>query len=395
MLTSNIIINDGTKVIAGSLNGEKFNVTFTEELATGLKEFQDSFEDVETQEAYAEWTEGVKLLLAAKDTEDIITTACADLAKDPKTGYYFMKVEGKVSKKAVPESLVAVILESIEKDIDPTPIVKAWTRFLRNPNFSAKKAEIFAKYITTTIVDQDEVDRLVEEEGLKREMAVIRATYNDVAITQEGLLVTKKYAQLLTKGWTIDSETNKPVKKDLFPKAPDTIDQITGEVTVGKTQFPEFAEELTFLPPMQGTSGDEFTCGTVLGHSIKVGQRHTLPEWSMVNCNDDRSCVKGLHVGGWNYVASYKGLNCQLLDCFVDPMEIGAICDVYQGSDGAIRVREYFVFGAVEGKTKGIYHSSKYAAKKDKEWAAFKLEAIENANKRMAQLKEESEALGL
>ena len=82
---------------------------------------------------------------------------------------------------------------------------------------------------------------------------------------------------------------------------------------------------------------------------------------------------------GWNYVSSYKSLKCQLLECFVDPAEIGAICDINH-SDGAIRVREYFVYGAVAGRTKGIYHSSTYAKMKDEEWEEYKRLAVEEAN---------------
>jgi hypothetical protein len=90
---------------------------------------------------------------------------------------------------------------------------------------------------------------------------------------------------------------------------------------------------------------------------------------------------------GLQYVASYKSLNCQLLDCFVDPAEIGAICDLnYSGSDGAIRVKEYYVYKASTGRTKGIYHSSKYAAMKDAEWENYKKEAVDNANKIQAEI---------
>lgn len=286
-------------------------------------------------------------------------------------------------------------MESVEKDIDPTPIVKAWVRFLRNRNFTNYKAAKFADYITSLIVDMEEVNRLMEEEGYSKDSAVERATYNDVAITQEGLLVTKKYARLLTEGWEIDQETNKAVKKSLYKKEDDKINMQTGVITKGKDILPEFTEELFFEPPLMGTGGDAFLSGDDEGHMIAVGKKHTLKEWSMVNTNDDTSCVKGLHVGGWNYVSCYKSLNCQLLECFVDPMEIGAICDVREGSDGAIRVREYFVFGAVEGRTKGIYHSSKYAAMKDAEWDEFKKEAVENANKKVKDFTESVDSIGL
>lgn len=49
---------------------------------------------------------------------------------------------------------------------------------------------------------------------------------------------------------------------------------------------------------------------------------------------------------------------------------------MYFVCDGALREKEYFIYGAVEGRTKGIYHSSKYAAIKDTEWEAFKAEAV-------------------
>jgi len=85
---------------------------------------------------------------------------------------------------------------------------------------------------------------------------------------------------------------------------------------------------------------------------------------------------------GLQYVQSYKSLNCQLLDCFVDPADIGAICgmDDFMDSDGAIRVKEYYIYKAAVGRTKGIYHSSKYAEMKDEEWLAYKKETIEKAN---------------
>lgn len=62
---------------------------------------------------------------------------------------------------------------------------------------------------------------------------------------------------------------------------------------------------------------------------------------------------------------------------FVDPAEIGAICDLEKGTDGAIRAKSYFVYGASIGKNRSMYHSSNYAELKDKEWEDYKAKAIE------------------
>ena len=97
---------------------------------------------------------------------------------------------------------------------------------------------------------------------------------------------------------------------------------------------------------------------------------------------------------GFRYVQSYKSLNCQLLECFVDPAEIGAICDLNDYSDGAMRVREYFINGSVGSRTKGIYHSSTYAQMKDAEWLEYKAKAVEAANKAVEKLQEKMDNLG-
>jgi hypothetical protein len=377
MLTLNVT----NSRINGILDGKNFNVPFDEDVYQDLLVAQSSYEDINTQEEYAEWVDEVKAILEDDDNEEnIITTVCDDLMYDSKKGFYYLKTEkGTVSNIPVPQKLVNVILESVEKGINPTPVVKAWTRFLRNPNFTEHKADLFADYITALVVDEEECDTLVLDEGYSEDKAEELSTYNDVQITQEGLIVAKKYATLITEGWVIDKETNKAVKAPLF-KTTKEVDQFSGEVTE-TTEYPDFVEELTYEPSMQGRSGDAFYCGDKKDHIIKVGEIHKLDDWSQVNCDDNQTCVKGLHVGGIRYVQSYGGGNRQLLECFVDPSEIGAICDVSPFSDGAMRVKEYFIYGAVEGRTKGIYHSSKYASKKDEEWEEMKKAAIEQSNK--------------
>jgi hypothetical protein len=388
MLTLNVITQADEPRIAGSIDGEVFNAAYEVGVFEELKKYQDEYESLEDYDAYEAWVAKVKDYLEQLEKVDPIAELSDYLKMDTKTGRIYLKAKGKVGKTSIPKLLADKILESADKGISPDPIAKAWTRFVnRNPYFSHDKAERFAKYVTATIVDYEEVAKLTFEGGFTPEKAIAKATYNDVAITQEGLIVTKRYARLLTKGWKIDPETNEAVKVDLYPVTK-TVDQFSGEVQT-EIQFPDYAEELTFEPPVMGRSGDAFYCGETKDHLIRVGQVHKLENWDQINTDDYNCCVKGLHVGGMKYVQGYKSLNAQLLECFVDPAEIGAIVNIDdQGSDGAIRVKEYFVYGAGELRNKGLYHSSKYAALKDAEWEEEVQKAIEKTDEMLENLKD-------
>ena len=295
MLTYNIMGSGDDQRITGVVDNKVFNVIFNNELLTSLKTFQQELENIDEVSAYEAWVDRVVNTIDEANTVDLVTQVCDDLILDKKTGNYYVKVGDVVSKHAVPQPLVTVILESAEKQIDPTPIVKAWIRFLRNPNFTTTKAELFAKYITTVILDTEEIDMLMQEEGYTYEKAAIKSQYRDVTITNEGLLVTKKYSRLLTKGWVIDPDTNEAVLEDLY-KTNKTVDKFSGEVTE-EVSYPEFTEELTFEPPVYGRGGDAFFCGDVEDHVMRVGNIIKLRDWSMVNTDDTQNYVKGLHVG--------------------------------------------------------------------------------------------------
>jgi len=104
------------------------------------------------------------------------------------------------------------------------------------------------------------------------------------------------------------------------------------------------------------------------GHHIRVGCLHYLPSWDQVDCNDNHSCVKGLHCGGLNYIQGYQSEGTVTHNIFIDPSDIGAIIGTGYGNDGAMRVRRYFVHSSFAGVNKNIYHSSKFAAMTDGEY---------------------------
>lgn len=364
-----IIVNRIGDSITGSINGEAFGVTFSQEKYDALLDAQKRANDVETMEELNIILDEARGL-ARETYKELVEHKTPYLYVNRGTGKFFLKIgEGdnsRVSNQPLPEPFVNRIIQSVEKGIDVLPLVKCWARFLRNPKYSEKKAWRFANYINKTYVDTKLATELIDKQGVSYDVAKERATGYQTPITQEGLICTYKVsAEVLTK-YALDKDGNKTT----VARYSKSIDEETGEISTG---LPEFVEDRVFQPAVQGDRGDAFYCDDVLGHRIKVGQRHRLESWDQVNCNDDSSCVKGLHCGNLDYIRGYQHDGTETHNVFVDPMFIGAVTD--DGS-GAIRVLEYFVHSSFAGVNRGIYHSSKYAAVTDAEYAKLFEEAV-------------------
>jgi len=357
-----LLINKLGERLSGIIGEVKYNVLFTEELYTALKAQEDAFEAAETMED-AKAILAATLPLVQTTVSEIVTTACKELVFNSKTNRYYLKSRGVVSSIPVPKILVDWIIESIEKKIDYIPVVYAWTRFLRNPYFTNEKAERFAKFLTSTVVDSKERDRLITEDGLSLEVATERATFRDVSLTKTGLISTYKYGRVIfTK---FDKETGERV--DRYTKV---YDEESGKVSI---TLPEWAEDYALEPPIMGQGGDPVTInGTEVVHRIKVGGIHTL-NWNQVNTSNDQMSA-GLWIGGLSYIKAYDAPDRLLMNCFVDPANIASF---YHGANfDALKVREYFVHSAVFAPNKNLYRESSYDAHTTKEWEKLRSEAI-------------------
>lgn len=360
--------------ITGSVKGKSFGVAYSPEKFKQLQELAGFVNEATT---VADYTTAAQSFLDAtvEDFTTTVETACPNIHVNKATGEFFLKQGDKVSVHAMPKSFAARVLESVEKGIDVSPMIKFWTRTLRNPYFSPKKAKKICNYVAKTYVDYELVNTLQDEHGVSKEVAQERATSIQTPITMEGLLCTYKVSTELLKKFTLDADGNK-VLVDRYVTTK-SIDEDSGVVT-STTATPEYVEERVFEPAVMGTGGDEFYCGDKLGHQIKVGQRHYLAEWSQVNTDDNHSCVKGLHVGNLDYIKGYQNSGTVTHQTFVDPMYIGAVTN--DGS-GALRVKEYFTYDSFAGVLKSLYHSSTYAAMTDAAWEVMRTEAIASANK--------------
>lgn len=377
-----LTVNKQKNVLSGLIGNTKYSIEYNSEIHQELLALENRYESATSMEQVKQIIEEAQKVLDGIGNSPVMKQLGEYLVHDVKSDKYFLQSNGVKSSIALPQVLVDRIIEAIEKEIDFLPMVKAWMWFLKNKNFSLAKAHKFAKYITTRYVDYELKAKLIDE-GYSEEKAKEMATFTDVAITKNGLIQTYKYVSIKYKKFNSTSG-------DQDDRYAVTYDEETGEA---KVNLPEWAEEYYLIPPVMGDSGDAFYAGEDLGHRVVVGKVHELKDWSQVNCDDRTSCVKGLHLGGRAYIQGYGGKTNLLLNCFVNPMHIGAFTD--DGS-GAIRVKSYFVHSACFAENKSFYNESTYLEHSNKEWEDIRAEAIKESEskiKQILQLQEEINAL--
>jgi len=366
MITLNVIDD----VISGSYGDKNFSVTYSKELYESMMVLKGLADDAVSMAEYQDTLQKFAKL-AVEDYTKTIETECEHIHVNKATGQFFLKSNGVVSSYPMPQALVDRIFESIDKGLSFLPLVKMWTRWLRNPilrkkGVDADFSERFFNFVNLKYVHPKLKEELMEEHGLSEEVADRRATMYQMKVTSEGLLNGYKVSREIMHKF--DRETGEQV--DRYKR---TFNPDTGEIE--GNGLPEHVEDRLFEPAVMGSGGDAFYCEGVNGygspqHFIKVGCRHRLPDWSHVDTNDNRSCVKGLHLGGLKYIACYSG---EIHNIFVDPMHIGAVPD---DNTGAIRCLEYFVHSSLVGVNGSIYHSSTYAEMTDAQWADMRIEAV-------------------
>jgi len=371
MITINVIDDK----ISGSYGETPFCVNFDEKVYKQMQELADMANKAVTMEEYERALRSFAPL-AAMDYTQTIESECEFIHINKGTGEFFLKHNGVVSSIPMPEALVNRIFESIDKGITFDPLVKMWTRWLRNPilrkktrrGFGMDFSTRFFNFVNMQYVHPQLKKELMEEHGLSEEVAERRAAMYQMKITNEGLLNGYKVStEILDK---YNTETG-----ELEPRYKRTFNPDTGEID--SDGMPENVEDRLFEPSVMGQGGDPFFCEGTNGyggtprHFIKVGCTHRLASWDQVDTNDLRSCVKGLHVGGLKYISWYTG---EIHNVFIDPMHIGAVPD---DQDGAIRCLQYFVHSSLAGVNGSIYHSSTYAAQTDEEWDKMRAEAVQ------------------
>jgi hypothetical protein len=359
-----IKVNRIGNMISGSCNGVPYSVAYTDVKWQLMKELENKARNATTI-AELKYLVDQFQVLTQENYGDFVETKSPYIKVNKDNNKFYLQYNGVISNKAMPNDLAKKIILAVEKNVDILPLVKMWVRFLHNPNYTDKKAEKLVWYISVKYTNEDRVRYLMDKNGLSEVVAYEFATTNQVAITQEGLLVGYKSSYEITDRFK-DSNVKLLGQKQL-------IDPDTGLIVYDQTRYDE---NRIFEPAHQHSSGNAFYSGTYLGHIIRVGRVHYLPRWDQVNCNDDVRNKPGLHCGGLNYIKGYQNAGTITHNIFVDPMHIGAIVGVGQGLDGAMRVKQYFVFSAFNGVNKSLYHSSTYAQWSEQEQSKMINDAV-------------------
>lgn len=400
MITYNIINNN----IVGSINGEDFAVKYTKEKYDALMKGAADLNKAQTFEQAKDL--GDKLLESIQgDVKSQIEEVSDFLSYDPNTKEYHLKQDGNVSPIPLPTNLVDKLKYAIDKELPVDPLIKFYSRILRNPRVynvpSLKDAQDFLHevfdYIFQTFVSPTLFKKFVEEDGLSEEVAREMATVPQTPITMEGLLLTKKVVNIKYDRQRYRYELNdegEPTLK-LRDGVEKTIDEDSGEVTI---EDPKVAEDWVFEPAMMGSRGDAFFSGegedAVEGHEIRIGQRVWHDSWSKVDCDPRNSCRKGHHVGNQTYIDGWENSENATLNVALDPADIGCAPYAQSGPDaGVLRTKGYMPleFKDRTVDNRNMYHTSDYAAKKDAEWAKIRSEAIEELNTKLEEVQKEVE----
>ena len=206
------IIDDN---IVGSYGDKPFSVPANLDLYNELVELADVANSAPSMETYIACLDTFESLVQVDYTKVVEHGANGLIHINPATKEFFLKHNDVVSTVPMPQALVDRIYDSIDKSINFMPLVKMWTRWLRNPILMKKGGTDFSNrffnFVNMKYVHPKLKQELMEEFGLSEEVAEKRATMYQMKITQEGLLNGYKVSSEILHKY--DTETGEEVPR--------------------------------------------------------------------------------------------------------------------------------------------------------------------------------------
>lgn len=381
----NYVENENKLIV--SIEGKTFILDTTH--AHQVYNLETHLNEAETPESYLEIQDKALETLEMLEKDNPVKTTDSKYLMS-KGGTYYLHWDGYMTDIAVPKAFYNFIRAYNDSD----NIGKHLMWLFRNPMFVnpekfgidiETKLHNYAKYVTDIWIDFDKHAQLIQA-GMTEEFANEQSVQTQLSIDKDGLLNTfKVVTPNNVNGDYIYSEEDDRVIFKLRDGVTETkvVNPKTGELTV-TYEDKRYAEQLDFLPAIQGESGDAFFSGEQLGHTVRVGKVHYLPEEDMVDCNDSHSCVKGLHLGNKDYIKMLERGNNVTARCLLNPMDYRAVS---QG-EHVMRVIRYLTKDMMPRKYINKYFTTtdEYIRQSEESWNALLRDTVAAYNDEIKKL---------
>jgi len=337
-----------------------------------IEHFNEMLQDAKSPEEYNEFVDTIQEKLEDLNNMSVFDTDSKYFMS--KAGDLYLHYNGTMTDIVVPKAFYNFI--RAYKDSDAIGRHIMW--LLRNPMFVDKrfgydkegiyqKLHNYATYVTRKYTVKSLYDRFIKE-GLTPELALEQSQRTQVSINEDGMLNLYKVATpLLDNNEEYDEEEDSVIFKNKEEK--------------------KYAEEYEFIPCLMGYSGDAFYSDEELGHIIRIGNLHYLPEEHMVDHNDYHSCVEGLHSGNKQYLKTWETGDDVTLNIIVNPMEYRAVS---QG-EHVMRVKSYLVSKALRRNYINQYFvdKTKLTNYSNEQWDFLQAETVMFHTKEIDKIKKE------
>lgn len=170
MITINVIDDK----ISGSYGDTPFSVPFERETHTLMYDLAEKANNATTMEEYQGILDEFSKLTVVDYTKTV-ETECKHIHINKATGEFFLKNNGIISSIPMPKALVDRIFESMDKGLSFEPLIKMWTRWLRNPYVKSKGGTDFSERFFNFVNM-----KYVHPKLMKASIALIRSIILDV-----------------------------------------------------------------------------------------------------------------------------------------------------------------------------------------------------------------------
>ena len=133
-----LTVNKVNEVLSGITGDDSYSIPYTKESYDALLDLETKFDSVASFTDAQGLVDLAKIVITNASQKQGLALYGDSLKFDKDSGkfYLYSKAKDVTSTHALPKVLADKIVEAIDKDLTADPLIKAWTWFLKNPNFA-------------------------------------------------------------------------------------------------------------------------------------------------------------------------------------------------------------------------------------------------------------------